>query len=561
MAHATMNSKQKDKGEEDVTLDYITMELQNENKQGVLELFKIIITQNNSLKSSLNEINNSIRNIKGASDELNHKLTKLQQHNGSSITINEIVNINNDINHRSTNIITKYFTNNSNNNKHNISAHIDSHSSQTQTQTNGAVYHSSHFRDSVEIEQTLNGTVTDHDLSRLIRGIENSENKTDYFDDSSIKTESITFVTDEHIINDRINSNNNNDFIYKNHNNNHHHRTRTHPENIQHISIMENIAENSIKSNDNNDENENENSVLSRHGSKQEIISKLESGGKLLALLKKSDTKRVGKNKIMRFLEKKGISEDKIHEAYTEYYREHNLYEITFSQQPLGFGIKKDNNNRNAIVSSIQNSDIFQTKNIRIGSIIYEINGKRVDTKKHNKIVSILHAQICPFYIIFKSDSQELSIRSNIIHEHSIITSITQARSREGKGGKKDDSLTDFVPPTNIDWEQVGQILLDAKFLPTARLINQALDHLETFCHDEDLHENNWRDELCKAWSLLDDRGNILWQALYGNLKYSEKERRLFYDLMLHYYFKLNDMKTENIVFLCTKVLRDMKKK
>merc|ERR1712228_748532 len=43
-----------------------------------------------------------------------------------------------------------------------------------------------------------------------------------------------------------------------------------------------------------------------------------------------------------------------------------------------------------------------------------------------------------------------------------------------------------------------------------------------------------------------------------GNLKYSVRERKWFYDLLLHFYFKLNDMKLENIVFLITKILRNI---
>eukprot|EP01083_Nonionella_stella_P312991 1121515_1 len=136
------------------------------------------------------------------------------------------------------------------------------------------------------------------------------------------------------------------------------------------------------------------------------------------------------------------------------------------------------------------------------------------------------------------------------LHEHSTITSITQSQNED---------ICDVVSRVDMNWERIGQILLDHRFLDTARLINQALDHLETFCNDEDVDENAWRDEICRAWSVTDDRGILLWQILYGNLKYSADERRWFYDLMLRFYFKLNDMKTANIVFLCTKILRDMK--
>ena len=58
-----------------------------------------------------------------------------------------------------------------------------------------------------------------------------------------------------------------------------------------------------------------------------------------------------------------------------------------------------------------------------------------------------------------------------------------------------------------------------------------------------------------------DDRGMILWQILYDNLHYSVKERKWFYDLILHNYFKLIDMTTMNISFLMTKILRDLDRK
>lgn len=48
-----------------------------------------------------------------------------------------------------------------------------------------------------------------------------------------------------------------------------------------------------------------------------------------------------------------------------------------------------------------------------------------------------------------------------------------------------------------------------------------------------------------------------MWQTLYGHLKYGEKERRWFYDLILHHYFKLDDLNTVNLSFLITKLVRD----
>eukprot|EP01084_Bolivina_argentea_P222432 376503_1 len=130
----------------------------------------------------------------------------------------------------------------------------------------------------------------------------------------------------------------------------------------------------------------------------------------------------------------------------------------------------------------------------------------------------------------------------NPLHKHSII--------------KVNKPITNAS--SDIDWEKIGQIMLDYRFLPSARLINQSLDHMESFCCYEEIHEKNFCDEICKAWSVLDDRGTMLWQVLHGKLHYTQKERRRIYDLILHEYFRLDDMTTENLQFVLIKILRNL---
>jgi len=138
------------------------------------------------------------------------------------------------------------------------------------------------------------------------------------------------------------------------------------------------------------------------------VVKRLESGGRILSLIKKAETKRVAKRKIITFLKKKGVSESKIIEAYSAYYKEEGLYEITFNQRPLGFSVIMDTRGKNAIVSSVQDDTNGQL-GMKIASRVYEINGKRVDDVKHKEILQLMAQQPTPFYVVFKESGKKNS--------------------------------------------------------------------------------------------------------------------------------------------------------
>jgi len=140
----------------------------------------------------------------------------------------------------------------------------------------------------------------------------------------------------------------------------------------------------------------------------RDVVKRLESGGRILSLIKKAETKRVAKRKIITFLKKKGVSESKIIEAYSSYYKEEGLYEITFNQRPLGFSVIMDTRGKNAIVSSIQDETNGQL-GMKIASRVYEINGKRVDDMKHKEILKLMAQQPTPFYVVFKESRKKNS--------------------------------------------------------------------------------------------------------------------------------------------------------
>eukprot|EP00484_Ammonia_sp_Unknown_P020755 CAMPEP_0197024632 /NCGR_PEP_ID=MMETSP1384-20130603/5142_1 /TAXON_ID=29189 /ORGANISM="Ammonia sp." /LENGTH=746 /DNA_ID=CAMNT_0042453047 /DNA_START=51 /DNA_END=2291 /DNA_ORIENTATION=- len=141
---------------------------------------------------------------------------------------------------------------------------------------------------------------------------------------------------------------------------------------------------------------------------KRDVVKRLESGGRILSLIKKAETKRVAKRKIITFLKKKGVSESKIIEAYSHYYKEEGLYEITFNQRPLGFSVIMDTRGKNAIVSSVQD-ETNEKLGMKVASRIYEINGKRVDDLKHKEILKLMAQQATPFYVVFKESKKKSS--------------------------------------------------------------------------------------------------------------------------------------------------------
>eukprot|EP01083_Nonionella_stella_P033921 92806_1 len=123
---------------------------------------------------------------------------------------------------------------------------------------------------------------------------------------------------------------------------------------------------------------------------------------KLMRLIRKAETKCVGKRKIVQFLKRKGVADDDIICAYAEYYTQDRLYEITFNQRPLAFSVIKDIHGKNAVISSIQNHENIE-KGMKIGSKIHEINGQMVTRiAEHKKILKLVGQEACPFYIVFR---------------------------------------------------------------------------------------------------------------------------------------------------------------
>jgi hypothetical protein len=131
----------------------------------------------------------------------------------------------------------------------------------------------------------------------------------------------------------------------------------------------------------------------------------LDSTERIFSLIAKAESKRVAKKKIIHFLKRKGVSEPKIIEAYQQFYEKEKLYEITFTERPLGFSVIMDTRGNNAIVSSIQ-TDQNDELGLKIASRMYEVNGKRVDGLKHKQILSIIASCECPFFIVFKESAK-----------------------------------------------------------------------------------------------------------------------------------------------------------
>jgi len=59
---------------------------------------------------------------------------------------------------------------------------------------------------------------------------------------------------------------------------------------------------------------------------RKSMAERLESGDRIISLIDKAEIKRVAKKKIIHFLKKKGVSEQKIIEAYQKYYEREVCY-------------------------------------------------------------------------------------------------------------------------------------------------------------------------------------------------------------------------------------------
>jgi len=137
-----------------------------------------------------------------------------------------------------------------------------------------------------------------------------------------------------------------------------------------------------------------------------DIAKKLESGGRIISLIRKAESKHVAKQKTLQFLIKKGISESKVLEAYTEYYKQERLYEITFTERPLGFSVIMDTRGKNAIVSSVQNES-NEKMGLKVASRIYNVNGKCVEGMKYKDILKLISNQQLPFFVVFRQSKKK----------------------------------------------------------------------------------------------------------------------------------------------------------
>eukprot|EP01084_Bolivina_argentea_P229099 386746_1 len=111
---------------------------------------------------------------------------------------------------------------------------------------------------------------------------------------------------------------------------------------------------------------------------------------------------------------------------------------------------------------------------------------------------------------------------------------------------------------TDIDFERIGQIMLDHEFISNVSVINSNIDEMESFCQKEDIQHINFRKQLVISWSNINDEGTILWQLCCQVLHYTKKQRECFYDILLHSYFSLDDMSTSDLIYILKKLIHEL---
>eukprot|EP01083_Nonionella_stella_P150733 480647_1 len=109
-----------------------------------------------------------------------------------------------------------------------------------------------------------------------------------------------------------------------------------------------------------------------------------------------------------------------------------------------------------------------------------------------------------------------------------------------------------------LNWQRIGQILMDHAFIESVEATNACLDQLEDFLEEEDILCDEFGDALCASYCNINDEGSILWQVLFSTLNYATQRRLRFYDLVLHEYFTLADMNVSNIVQILSKMTREL---
>ena len=137
----------------------------------------------------------------------------------------------------------------------------------------------------------------------------------------------------------------------------------------------------------------------------------------MVSLIHKAENKHISKDKIKTFLQHKGASNTIIDTAYSSYYQQNGLYEITFYQRPLGFCVIPGQRNKNAIISTIEDESI-KSKGLSIASRIYQINGDYVEDIQYKQILKQMSQQKTPFSVIFKQVNCTLYIYTSTQYLH-----------------------------------------------------------------------------------------------------------------------------------------------
>eukprot|EP01084_Bolivina_argentea_P046819 86233_1 len=135
-------------------------------------------------------------------------------------------------------------------------------------------------------------------------------------------------------------------------------------------------------------------------------------------LIEKAEFKNISQKSTITFLQTKGLSKIKITESYLQYYKQNNLYKITFNKRPLGFCVIKSKDGKNAIVSTIENDENIN-KGLQMSSYIYQISKKRVYNTNYKQILTEIAKQQTPFHIVFKQNiNRETDLHMCNIHSH-----------------------------------------------------------------------------------------------------------------------------------------------
>eukprot|EP01084_Bolivina_argentea_P107621 192412_1 len=95
------------------------------------------------------------------------------------------------------------------------------------------------------------------------------------------------------------------------------------------------------------------------------------------------------------------------------YFKEEGLYKIQFDKTQLGFSVISDNCGKNAVICRVKD-ELLKDK-LFIASIVYDINGLRMDDDQHEQILDTIITSKAkpPFSITFKKPK-----RNDFLFQH-----------------------------------------------------------------------------------------------------------------------------------------------